>query len=146
MTLTLFGVHLSEAVVAHFVHEAVEEDWGTFAVHSELPLGGEIIGLLDMASLLRTSSDSHHPQELVDVWGVCVCVCVYVRACVCVCVCVCVCACVCVCVCVCACLCVCVCHSYISTIRGVTSQSSKDDQYIIHVQFSHYLVRLILRG
>ena len=65
---TLFSVHLSKAVVAHLIHEAVEEYRGALAVHTKFSLGSEIIGLLDVASFLRTSSNSHHPQELVDIW------------------------------------------------------------------------------
>ena len=69
MMPTLLSVDLSEAVVAHLVHEAVEEDRGAFFVHSELSFGSEIVGLLDMAALLCASPYPHHPQELVDVWG-----------------------------------------------------------------------------
>ena len=51
MTLTLLDVDLSKAVVAHLVHEAVEEDGGALSVHSELPLYYVMIMTFDMNSL-----------------------------------------------------------------------------------------------
>ena len=65
--LTLLRVDLSEAVVAHLVHEAVEENGRAFLVHSELSLGSEVVGFLDVAALLCAASNPYHPQELVDV-------------------------------------------------------------------------------
>ena len=43
-------LYLSEAVVAEFVHEAVEEGVGTSRVHPELSLGGEVVRLLQGAN------------------------------------------------------------------------------------------------
>ena len=68
LLLTGFGVDLSEAVVAHLVHEAVEQHGGALAVHPELAGGRVVVVLLDVLSRVRAASDSHHPQELVDVW------------------------------------------------------------------------------
>lgn len=72
--LTGLCVDLAEAVVAHLVHEAVEQHRGALAVHSELPGGGVVVVLLDVAPRVRAAPDPHHPQELVDVckaesWG-----------------------------------------------------------------------------
>ena len=61
MMPTLLSVDLSEAVVAHLVHEAVEEDGGAFFVDSELSFRSEVVGLLDMAAFLRAAPDPHHP-------------------------------------------------------------------------------------
>lgn len=72
--LTGLSVDLAEAVVAHLVHEAVEQHRGALAVHPELPGGGVVVVLLDVAPRVRAAPDPHHPQELVDVckaerWG-----------------------------------------------------------------------------
>lgn len=67
--LTGLCVDLSEAVVAHLVHEAVEQDGRALAVHSELPGGGVVVVLLDVLACVRAASDTDHPQELVDVCG-----------------------------------------------------------------------------
>lgn len=45
--VTLY-LHLSEAIVGHFVHEAVEQGGGASFVHSELSLGGEVVTFLDL--------------------------------------------------------------------------------------------------
>ena len=66
--LTSLRVHLPKPVVAHFVHEAVEEDGGPLPVHPELPSWGVVVVLLDVGPLVRTAPYAHHPQELVDVW------------------------------------------------------------------------------
>ena len=66
-TRTLFGVDLSKPVVAHLVHETVEEDGGALLVHPELTLGSEVVLLMDMFPLLCAASNANHPQELVDV-------------------------------------------------------------------------------
>lgn len=39
-------LHLSEAVVGHFVHEAVEQGGGASLVHSKLSLGREVVTFL----------------------------------------------------------------------------------------------------
>lgn len=67
--LTGFCVDLSEAVVAHLVHEAVEQDGGALAVHPELSGGGVVVVLLDVLARVCASPDTNHPQELIDVWG-----------------------------------------------------------------------------
>ena len=65
--LTTFGVDSSEAVIAHLVHEAVEEGGGPLSVHPELPLGGVVVHLVDVFAPVRAAANAHHPQELVDV-------------------------------------------------------------------------------
>lgn len=40
-------LHLSEAIIGHLVHEAVEQSGGASFVHPELPLGGEVVTLLE---------------------------------------------------------------------------------------------------
>lgn len=65
--LTGLGVDLAKAVVAHLVHEAVEEHWGALAVDPKLPRGGVVVVLLDVAPRVRATPDPHHPQELVDI-------------------------------------------------------------------------------
>ena len=37
---------LAKPVISQFIHETVEEGLGAGRVHTELPLGGKIIGLL----------------------------------------------------------------------------------------------------
>lgn len=64
---TLFSVHLSEAVVAHFVHEAVEQDWRSLTVDSELSLRCEVVGLFDVLAFLSAASNTNHPKKLIDV-------------------------------------------------------------------------------
>lgn len=66
--LTSFSVHLAEPVVAHLVHETVEQRWGAFLVHPELPSRCVVVVLLDVSALLSAATNSHHPQELVYVW------------------------------------------------------------------------------
>lgn len=39
-------LHFSEAVVGHFIHQAVEQRGGTGFIHSEFSLGGEVITFL----------------------------------------------------------------------------------------------------
>ena len=65
---TLLSVNLSKAVVAHLVHEAVEQRGGALLVDTELSLRGVVVMLLDVAAPVCGASDTHHPQELVDVW------------------------------------------------------------------------------
>ena len=66
--LTSFSIHLSKSVVAHLVHEAIEECWGAFLVHPELPSWCVVVMLLDVSALLSAAANSHHPQEFVYVW------------------------------------------------------------------------------
>lgn len=68
MALTGLRVDLAEAVVAHLVHEAVEQDGRALAVHPELPGGRVVVVLLDVPAGVRAAPDADHPQELVDVW------------------------------------------------------------------------------
>ena len=65
--LTGLCVDLAEAVVAHLVHEAVEQDGRALAVHSELSGGSVVVVLLDVFARVCASSNTDHPQELVDV-------------------------------------------------------------------------------
>lgn len=67
--LTGLGVDLAEAVVAHLVHEAVEQHRGALAVDAELARGGVVVVLLDVAAGVGAAANANHPQELVDVWG-----------------------------------------------------------------------------
>lgn len=65
--LTGLCVDLAKAVVAHLVHEAVEEDGWTFAVDSELPGGGVVVVLFDVSASVGASSNTNHPQKLIDI-------------------------------------------------------------------------------
>lgn len=65
--LTGLCVDLPEAVVAHLVHEAVEQDRGALAVHTELSSGGVIVVLLNVLPCVCATTYTHHPQELVNV-------------------------------------------------------------------------------
>ena len=65
--LTGLCVDLAKAVVAHLVHEAVEQNRRALAVHTELPGGGVVVVLFDVLACIRAAPDTHHPQELVDV-------------------------------------------------------------------------------
>lgn len=65
--LTGLCVDLAEAVVAHLVHEAVEEDGRALAVHPELPGGSVVVVLLDVFAGVRAPANTDHPQKLVDV-------------------------------------------------------------------------------
>lgn len=40
-------LHLSEAIIGHLVHEAVEQSGRASFVHPELPLRGEVVTLLE---------------------------------------------------------------------------------------------------
>ena len=66
-TLTPLRVHLPEAVVAHLVHEGVEEVGCPVPVHPELPGLGVVVVLLDVRPVGGAAAYAHHPQELVDV-------------------------------------------------------------------------------
>lgn len=66
--LTGLRVDLAKAVVAHLVHEAVEQDRRAFPVHAELSGGSVVVVLLDVLPGISASSDTHHPQELVYVY------------------------------------------------------------------------------
>lgn len=65
--LTGLCVDLAEAVVAHLVHEAVEQDRRALAVHSELSSGSVVVVLLDVFACVCASPDTDHPQKLVYV-------------------------------------------------------------------------------
>ena len=65
--LTLFGIHRAKSVVAHFIHEAVEQDLGTTFVDTKFTSGGVVIVFLDVLALLCATANTHHPQELVNV-------------------------------------------------------------------------------
>ncbi len=65
--LTGLCVDLAEAVVAHLVHEAVEQDRWALTVHSELSSGSVVVVLLDVFACVCASPNADHPQKLVDV-------------------------------------------------------------------------------
>ena len=65
--LTLLGIDGAKAVVAHFVHEAVEQDLGATLIDTELARRGVVIVFLDVLALLCAAANTNHPQELVDV-------------------------------------------------------------------------------
>ena len=65
--LTSFSINASKSIVAHFVHEAVEQGGGAFLIHTEFTLGGVVILLMDVRTLVCATPDTHHPQKLVDV-------------------------------------------------------------------------------
>lgn len=95
--LAALRVHLTEAIVAHLVHQAIEERGRALLVHTELPVGRIVVLLADMCPTIGAAANANHPQELVDV------------------------------------------------VRGVAGEAAKDDQDIVHIQFAHDLVRLLLR-
>jgi hypothetical protein len=59
---------LSKSVVAHLVHEAVEQDRGTLTIHTELTLGSEVVSLLNVTTFLCTTTNTNHPKELIDIY------------------------------------------------------------------------------
>lgn len=65
--LTSLRVDESELVVAHLVHETVEQRGGALRVHPELPGRRVVVGLLDVRAAVRAAADADHPQELVYV-------------------------------------------------------------------------------
>lgn len=65
--LTGLCVDLAKTVVAHLVHEAVEQDRRALAVHSELSSGSVVVMLLDVSACVCAPSDADHPQKLIDV-------------------------------------------------------------------------------
>ena len=67
-TPTLFCVDLSEAVVAHLIHETVEEDGRALPVDTELALWCEVVRLLDVGTFLCATSNTNHPKKLIDVY------------------------------------------------------------------------------
>lgn len=69
MTYVLTGlcVDLAKAIVTHLVHEAVEEDRGSFPVNSELSCGGVVVMLLDVSTCVSASPNSYHPEKFVDI-------------------------------------------------------------------------------
>lgn len=68
-SLTGFCVHLSKAVVAHFVHKAIEQHWRAFPIHAELSCWCVVIMLLYVLASVRAPTNSYHPQKLVDIYG-----------------------------------------------------------------------------
>lgn len=67
MTITLLRIDCPKPVVAHFVHQAVKKYGGALLVHPEFPLGRVVIMLLYVSPTVRAPTDTHHPQEFVDV-------------------------------------------------------------------------------
>lgn len=65
--LTGLCVDLAEAVVAHLVHETVEEDGRAFPVDPELSGGGVVVVLFDVSARVGAPSDTNHPQKFVDI-------------------------------------------------------------------------------
>ena len=65
--LTSLSEDWAEAVVAHFVHEAVEQRLRALLVDAELALRGVVVVLLDVRAPVRAATNAHHPQELVDI-------------------------------------------------------------------------------
>ena len=65
--VTLLGVNRAKTIVAHFVHQAVEQDLGTTPVDTELSSRGVVIMLLNVLALFCAPSNTDHPQELVDI-------------------------------------------------------------------------------
>ena len=65
--LTSFSVDLSESVVAHFIHQTVEQSAGSLLVDSELSLRGVVVLLLNVSAFICAAPDTHHPQKLIDI-------------------------------------------------------------------------------
>lgn len=65
--VTLLGVNRAKTVVAHLVHQTVEQDLGTTPVDTELSSRSVVIMLLDVLALFRAPTNTDHPQELVDI-------------------------------------------------------------------------------
>ena len=60
-------VDLAKLVVAHLVHQAVQQGGGAFPIHSELSRRSVIVVLFDLLALRGAAADTHHPHELVDI-------------------------------------------------------------------------------
>ena len=65
--LTLFSVDLSKPVIAHFIHEAVQEYGWTLPIHTELSLWCEVVSLFDMLPFFCATTDANHPQKFIYV-------------------------------------------------------------------------------
>ena len=64
---TLLCVDLPKSVVAHLVHKAVEQCRGTFTVNAEFTLRSKVVSLLNVSTLLCTTTNTNHPKELIDI-------------------------------------------------------------------------------
>lgn len=64
---TSFSVDLSKSIVAHLVHQAVQQNGGSVLVNPEFALGSVVVPFLDVSTLVCAAANAHHPQELVDV-------------------------------------------------------------------------------
>ena len=66
--VTLLGVNRAKTIVAHLVHQTVEQDLGTTPVDTELSSRSVVIMLLDVLALFCAPTNTDHPQELVDIY------------------------------------------------------------------------------
>ena len=66
--LTLFSVDRAESVVTQFIHETVKHCRRAVLIYSKLSLWCVIVCLLDMSAFWCGTTDTYHPQELVDVY------------------------------------------------------------------------------
>lgn len=65
--LATLGVDLPEPVVAHLVHQTVEQRRRALLVDAEVPAGRVVVRFLDVGAAVGAAADAHHPQELVNV-------------------------------------------------------------------------------
>lgn len=66
--LTSLCVNFPKSVVAHLVHETVEEGGWPLFVNPKLSLWGVVIGLFYVSSSVCTATNTNHPQKLIDIW------------------------------------------------------------------------------
>ena len=59
--LTSFSIHLSKSVIAHFVHQTIEQSWTSFGIHPKFARRCVVIIFLNVFSPLRISTDPYHP-------------------------------------------------------------------------------------
>ena len=64
---TLFSVDSTKPIEAHLVHQAVQKSWRSVLVNAEFSGRRVVIMLLDVFASVCASSNTHHPQEFVDV-------------------------------------------------------------------------------
>lgn len=59
--LSSLSINLPEAIIAEFIHEAVEQCWRPFFVDSEVAVRWIIILFLNVLSSICWTANSHHP-------------------------------------------------------------------------------------
>ena len=65
--LTTFRINRAKLVIAHFIHEAIEQGWRTFFINTKLSLGCIIVGFFNMLAFFSVASNTNHPQEFINI-------------------------------------------------------------------------------